>query len=111
MKVEGEKEKTVRWIEGEAERVTRCSLFLLWAAEVMEGKVSHGSRIRNVNRLSQSRAGTVWKERVSTPTEGHTGFGDCHWSNGSIMDRVFVRVRVARRRMWDWLSLLSIMNG
>lgn len=76
--------------------------------------MSHGERIRNVNRLSQSRARTVWKERVSTLTEGHARF----WANGKIVGHfacvwmcVRVRIRVAWGRMWDWLSLLSIMNG
>lgn len=47
--------------------------------------MSHGERIRNVNRLSQSRAGTVWKERVSTLTEGHARFWGRHWANGKIV--------------------------
>lgn len=78
--------------------------------------MSHGDGIRNVNRLSQSRAGTVWKERVSTLTEGHARFWDRRWANGKIIGHhvracVDVCVRVAWGRMWDWLSLLSIMNG
>lgn len=77
--------------------------------------MSHGDGIRNVNRLSQSRAGTVWKERVSTLTEGHTRFWDCQWADGKIIGHVCgcvdVCVHVAWGRMWDWLSLLSIMNG
>lgn len=77
--------------------------------------MSHGDGIRNVNRLSQSRAGTVWKERVSTLTEGHTRFWERHRANGKIIGYFFVcacvDMCVAWGRMWDWLSLLSIMNG
>lgn len=46
--------------------------------------MSHGVGIRNVNRLSQCRAGPVWKERVSTLTEGHAGFWDRRWADGKI---------------------------
>lgn len=78
--------------------------------------LSHGDRIRNVNRLSQSRAGTVWKERVSTLTEGQD-FGTVTGLMAKLLDimcacvSLCVCVHVAWGRMWDWLSLLSIMNG
>ena len=57
-----------------------CCGLLKWGRR----NLSHGDGIRNVNRLSQSRAGTVWKERVSTLTEGHARFWDRHRANGKI---------------------------
>ena len=114
VKVEGTKKKK-DWMQGEAEGIVRCSSFLLWVAEKKKEKFESWG-IRNVNRLSQSRAGTVWNERVSTLTEGHARFWDHHGANSKIIGHymcacVDVCVRVARGRMWDWLSLLSIMNG
>lgn len=68
VKVEGrnkEKKMDMDWIEGEAEGTIRCSSFLVRAFETV-----------NVTRLSQSRAGTVWMERLSTLTEGQARFWD-----------------------------------
>lgn len=81
-KVEGtkmeKKKKKKKSLAGLVGRGVRCSWFLLWAAEVREEKfLSHGDGIRNVNRLSQSRAGTVCNQRLSTLTEGHARFWDC----------------------------------
>lgn len=80
-KVEGTKmgkKKKKKSLAGLVGRGVRCSWFLLWAAEVREEKfLSHGDGIRNVNRLSQSRAGTVCNQRLSTLTEGHARFWDC----------------------------------
>lgn len=117
VKVERTKKKN-RWIgwkgrqRESSDAPHSCCGLLKWRRR----NLSHRDGIRNVNRLSQSRTGTVWKERVSTLTEGHARFWDHHWANGKIIGHyvcacVDVCVRVAWGRMWDWLSLLSIMNG
>lgn len=74
----------MEWMEGEAKGIVRCSSFLLWVAEMKEKKFESWG-IRNVNRLSQSRAGTVWKERVSTLIEGHARFWDHCCADGKII--------------------------